>query len=266
MSLKLTILGCGTSSGVPRVGGDWGRCDPANPKNSRLRCSLLVERQNAQGRTTVLVDTSPDLRQQLLTAGAGWLDGVLYTHNHADHTHGIDDLRWVAIYGGRRVDVYYDEGTGAELHRRFGYCFETPPGSFYQPVLRGHRIAPGSPVRIAGEGGEISVLPYLQQHGGMMSLGYRFGAIAYSCDINGLPEESYPHLADLDVWIVDALRYSPNPSHFNLEDSLAAIEKVKPKRAILTHMQGELDYDTLMRELPPGVEPAYDGMVLETEG
>jgi phosphoribosyl 1,2-cyclic phosphate phosphodiesterase len=265
MSLKVTILGSGTSGGTPRIGNRWGACDPANPKNRRLRCSLLVQRETADGVTTVLVDTSPDLRQQLLDAGVGWIDGVLYTHDHADHVHGIDDLRMVAFNGERRVDVYYDPHTGQQLHDRFRYCFETPANGEYPAILRGHEIRPGATVKIEGAGGTIEALPFRQRHGSGFSLGFRIGGLAYSPDVSDLPEESLSALQDLDVWIVDALRYTPHPSHFSLEQALSWIARVKPKRAILTHMHLDLDYATLCRELPTNVEPAYDGMVLEAE-
>jgi phosphoribosyl 1,2-cyclic phosphate phosphodiesterase len=265
MTLKLTILGCGASGGVPRVGNHWGACDPGNPRNRRSRCSLLVERQGAKGETSVLVDTSPDLREQLIEAGAGWLDGVLYTHDHADHTHGIDDLRQVTFNGHRRVDVYYDEATGKLLRSRFAYCFEARPGSDYPPILNGHEIGAGEMVRIDGAGGAIEALPFRQLHGQGESLGFRFGRAAYSPDVSDLPEDSLKVLQGLDLWIVDALRYTPHPSHFSLEQALDWIARLKPKRAVLTHMHGDLDYATLASALPPGVEPAYDGMVLETE-
>ena len=265
MSLQVTILGCGTSGGVPRVGDHWGACDPANPKNRRRRCSLLVERHGAGGETGVLVDTSPDLRQQLLDAGTGWVDGVLYTHDHADHVHGIDDLRQVAFNGRRRVDVYFDEATGKLLRSRFAYCFESPAGSDYPPILRGHEIVAGETVKIGGAGGAIEALPFRQIHGSGETLGFRFGGLAYSPDVSDFPEESLKALHDLDVWIIDALRPAPHPSHFSVEQALAWIARVKPKRAVLTHMHVDLDYATLSRELPQGVEPAYDGMVLTTE-
>ena len=265
MSLQVTILGCGTSGGVPRVGDHWGACDPANPKNRRRRCSLLVERHGAGGETGVLVDTSPDLRQQLLDAGTGWIDGVLYTHDHADHVHGIDDLRQVAFNGRRRVDVYFDEATGKLLRSRFAYCFESPAGSDYPPILRGHEIVAGETVKIGGAGGTIEALPFRQIHGSGETLGFRFGGLAYSPDVSDFPEESLKALHDLDVWVIDALRPAPHPSHFSVEQALAWIARVKPKRAVLTHMHVDLDYATLSRELPQGVEPAYDGMVLTTE-
>jgi phosphoribosyl 1,2-cyclic phosphate phosphodiesterase len=263
MTLELTILGCGTSGGVPRIGNHWGACDAANPKNNRKRCSLLVQRAAAAGETTVMVDTSPDLRQQLLEARVGWLDGVLYTHDHADHTHGIDDLRQVAFNGQRRVDVYYDELTGRQLRERFHYCFKSL--SEYPAILDGHEIRAGERLSISGAGGAIEALPFRQLHGRGESLGFRFGGIAYSPDVSALPEESLEALKDLDVWILDALRYTPHPSHFSVEQALDWIARVKPKRAVLTHMHVDLDYETLARELPQGVEPAYDGMVLSTD-
>lgn len=266
MTLKVTILGCGTSGGVPRVGNIWGDCDPANPKNQRRRCSLLVQRGGEDQQTTVLVDTSPDLREQLLDAGVGWLDGVLYTHDHADHSHGIDDLRMVAYNGRRRVDIYHDEATGQQLKQRFAYCFENQEGSEYPPILEAHTIRAGELMHVAGAGGIIGATSFRQQHGSGETLGFRFGGLAYSPDVNGLPEESLALLHDLEVWIVDALRYSRHPSHFSLEQALQWIERVAPKRAVLTHMHVDLDYETLRRELPDDVEPAYDGMVLAVEG
>jgi len=264
MSLKVTILGCGTSGGVPRIGNEWGACDPNNPKNRRRRCALLVERAGAEGVTRVLVDTPPDLREQLIDVGVGLLDGVLYTHDHADHCHGIDDLRMVAYNGRHRVDVYHDAATGQSLRTRFDYCFETPEGSEYPAVLSAHDVRPGELVRINGAGGVIEAVPFRQRHGGGETLGFRFGGLAYSPDVSDLPEESVPHLAGLDVWIIDALRYTGHPSHFSVEQALAWIERLQPKRAVLTHMHVDLDYETLAGQLPEGVEPAYDGMVLTT--
>jgi phosphoribosyl 1,2-cyclic phosphate phosphodiesterase len=266
MSLKVTILGCGTSGGVPRIGDVWGECDPANPKNRRRRCSILVERQGERGRTAALVDTSPDLRAQLLDAGVGWIDGVLYTHDHADHSHGIDDLRMVMFFGNQRVSVYHDALTGKQLRDRFAYCFEQQAGSDYPPILDAHDITPGQAFSIEGAGGAIEVMPFQQCHGSGQSLGFRFGGLAYSPDMSDLPEESLKLLEDLDIWIIDTLRYTFHPSHLSVEQALAWIERLRPKRAVLTHMNIDLDYDALKRELPPGVEPAYDGMVLTTEG
>jgi phosphoribosyl 1,2-cyclic phosphate phosphodiesterase len=260
MTLRFTILGCGSSAGVPRLGSGWGACDPSNPKNRRRRCSLLVERRGTEGVTRVLVDTSPDVREQLLEADAHHLDGVLFTHEHADHTHGIDDLRAFAIHQRRRIDVHLDAPTSRAMHRRFGYCFETPPGSSYPPILREHRLEPGLPVSISGAGGAITALPVAQEHGDIASLGFRFGPLAYSCDLNGLPAESIAALTDLDVWIVDALRHTPHPSHWSLTDTLGWIERIKPRRAILTNMHVDLDYAALRAKLPSSVEPAFDGM------
>jgi phosphoribosyl 1,2-cyclic phosphate phosphodiesterase len=262
MSLKFTILGCGSSGGVPRPALGWGDCDPTNPKNRRRRTSLLVERRGASGITRVLIDTSPDLREQLIDAEVDWLDGVLYSHEHADHTHGIDDLRALFIKRRRLVDVYLDEQTSKSMHARFGYCFKSPPGSEYPPMLREHGLMAGQPITIGGEGGTITALPILQEHGDISSLGFRFGDLGYSCDLSGMPSESAAALAGLDVWIVDALRYRPHPSHFSLADALAWIERLKPRRAILTNLHGDLDYAVLRKELPPNVEPAFDGMTI----
>ena len=261
MSLTFTILGCGSSMGVPRVALGWGVCDPNNPKNRRRRCSLLVERMNAQGhRTRVLVDCSPDLRMQLLDTEVDWLDGVLITHEHADHTHGIDDLRPLFVNRRSRVDVYLDEPTSRAMHARFAYCFMTPPGSEYPPIATEKRLVPGQPVTIEGQGGPIEALPVLQDHGDIPSLGFRFGNVAYSADIKKLPAESITALSGLDVWIVDALRKTPHPSHFNLDEALEWIARINPKRAILTNLHTDMDYAALRAHLPAAIEPAYDQM------
>jgi phosphoribosyl 1,2-cyclic phosphate phosphodiesterase len=263
MTLRFTILGCGSSTGVPRVGGDWGQCNPANPRNRRRRCSLLVERTGFGGQTTVLIDTSPDLREQLLDAGVTALDAVLYTHDHADHTHGIDDLRMLSYAARRKINIYADERTLAILRQRFDYCFETPAGSGYPPIVRAHELLLTRPLALSGAGGEIVFQPFRQLHGDIESLGFRIGGLAYSSDLHDLPEESLRHLEGLDVWIVDALRYVPHPSHFHLDRALSWIERLKPKRAILTHLHIDLDYDALRAVLPGHVVPAHDGMVIE---
>lgn len=264
MTLAFTILGCGSSMGVPRVALGWGSCDPNNPKNRRRRCSLLVERMNPAGHVTrVLVDCSPDLRYQLLDTEVDWLDGVLITHEHADHTHGIDDLRPLFVHKRRRVDVYLDEPTSRAMHARFGYCFMTPPGSEYPPIAHEKRLVAGEPVTIEGQGGPIEALPILQQHGDIPSLGFRIGNVAYSADIKNLPEQSLALMQGLDVWIVDALRKAPHPSHLNLAEALGWIERVKPKRAILTNLHTDMDYATLRAELPANIEPAFDMMRFE---
>ena len=262
MSYRLTILGCGSSGGVPRVGTMWGACDPENPKNSRRRCSVLVERLTGGARTAVLVDTSPDLREQLLAVRLEAVDGVLFTHDHADHTHGIDDLRMVAYAMKKRVDCYFDPVTKASLVERFAYCFKTQPGSSYAPILTARDALPGKMLTIDGRAGPVAVMPLKQEHGDIVSMGYRFGGLAYSPDVSDIPEVTLPLLQDLDVWIVDSLRYTPHPSHFHVKRALEWIERLKPKRAILTHMTADIDYETLRRELPPNVEPAYDGMVV----
>ena len=262
--LVFTILGCGSSAGVPRIGNIWGACDPEEPRNRRRRCSLLVRRVAVDGASTnVLVDTTPDMRMQLLDAGIDHLDGVLYTHSHADHIHGIDDLRALAISQGKRIDIYADRPTSARLHQAFEYCFTTPPGSNYPPILTEHRIAAGRPVTITGPGGEVTAVPVRQYHGEMEALGFRFATVGYSSDIIGLPEESVPLLKGLDVWIVDALRHARHPSHFSLTDALDWIERLKPRRAILTNMHIDMDYETLRRTLPDGIEPGYDNLTFE---
>jgi len=265
VSLRFTILGCGSSGGVPRIGNIWGACDPTNPKNRRRRCALLVERFGKGGRTSVLIDTPTDLREQLLDARVERLDGVLYTHDHADHTHGIDDLRGIAFATKRRVAVYAAEETRAVLMRRFDYCFTQPEGSLYPAILEARELRPGEAVTIAGDGGPIEAMPVLQEHGSGVTLGFRFGGIAYSPDVSGMPETSAALLAGLDVWIVDALRSQPHPTHFSVNQALDWIGRLGVRRGILTHMTSELDYDALRRRLPDNVEPAYDGMVIEVE-
>jgi phosphoribosyl 1,2-cyclic phosphate phosphodiesterase len=265
MTFKFTILGCGSSGGVPRPALGWGDCDPANPRNRRRRTSLLVERRGTGGVTRVLIDTSPDLREQLLDAEVDWLDGVLYSHEHADHTHGIDDLRGLFIKQRQRIDVYLDEHTAKVMHARFGYCFKSPPGSEYPPIVTEHRLAAGQPIAVHGQGGLVTALPILQQHGDIASFGFRFGKFAYSCDLSGMPPESVAALANLDVWIVDALRYRSHPSHFSLADALAWIERLKPRRAILTNLHADLDYDAVRKAVPPHVEPAFDRMTVTVD-
>jgi phosphoribosyl 1,2-cyclic phosphate phosphodiesterase len=264
VTTRFTILGCGSSMGVPRVALGWGACDPNNPKNRRRRCSLLVEKIAGQGRTTrVLVDASPDLRDQLLGAGIEELDAVLLTHEHADHTHGIDDLRPFFVRTRKPVDIYMDEPTSRAMHARFGYCFRTPAGSQYPAILREHRLTPGKAVSPAGKGGAIEVLPILQDHGDIPSLGFRFGDLAYSCDIKALPPESLPLMAGVAIWIVDALRIQDHPSHMNLAESLDWIGRVKAKQAVLTNLHSDLDYEALRAQLPAHIVPAFDGMTIE---
>lgn len=266
-TLEVTLLGSGSSTGVPRIGGpdgagDWGACDPSNPKNRRRRCSILVRRKSAHGETTVLVDTSPDIREQLLDARCGRIDGVLITHNHADQTHGLDDVRAVAYAARARIPLYGDRKTLDGLLTRFGYIFETPPGSGYPPIMTAHEIAPGRALEIKGPGGVIPVLPFWQEHGNFGALGFRFGPLAYSSDVNALPEESFAALEGISCWIVDALRYTPHPTHSHVAMTLEWIERLKVKHAVLTNLHIDLDYEKLRHELPSGVEPAFDGLRL----
>lgn len=263
MSLSLTILGCGSSGGVPRVAQGWGACDPTNPRNRRRRCAALVSREAPQGRTLALVDTGPDMRDQLIEAGVAHLDGVMLSHEHADHTHGIDDLRPIAIATHKRVDVHMDDATSRVMRHRFAYIFESPPGSSYPPIVNEKRLTAGETCVVEGQGGPIEATPFDLEHGDITALGFRFGALAYTPDLNGVPAQSRRFLDDLEVWVIDALRYTRHPSHFSLDEALAWIEMVKPRRAVLTNLHTDLDYETLRRRLPNGVVPAYDGMVIE---
>jgi phosphoribosyl 1,2-cyclic phosphate phosphodiesterase len=264
MSLSVRILGCGSSAGVPRVGQGWGACDPANPKNRRRRCAVLVSRRSDGAPPThVLIDAGPDLREQMLDAGVDRLDAILMTHAHADHCHGVDDVRPLVIAMKRRIDIHMDAPTSAELRAKFAYVFETPPGSFYPPLLLEHRLVAGRSVTLAGPGGEVEALPFRLEHGEIDALGFRIGAMAYTPDVNAIPPESLAALENLDLWIVDALRYTAHPSHFSLPETLEWIGRLKPRRAVLTNMHVDLDFETLRRELPARVEPAYDGMTIE---
>ncbi len=259
--LRVTILGCGSSGGVPRLGGDWGACDPAEPRNQRRRCSILVERIEGAARTAVLIDTSPDMRAQLLDAGVGWLDGVVYTHAHADHAHGIDDLRMVVFNRRARLPVWADEKTADSLLTRFAYAFVQPAGSMYPPILDLSTI--NGPFEVDGPAGPIPFRPFTVQHGRIEALGLRFHDVAYLPDVSEIPDVSWPSLDGLDLWILDALRYAPHPSHVHLERSLEWIARVRPRSAVLTNMHIDLDYATVSREVPPGVVPAHDGLTLE---
>jgi len=250
--MKLRILGCGTSSGVPRVGNDWGDCDPAEPRNRRSRVAIAVE----HGDTRVLVDTGPDLREQLLSAGICDVDAVIWTHDHADHCHGIDDLRQVYHARGAPVEGYARPDTLDVLQTRFAYAFEGKAG--YPPVVTANPL----PDRLLL--GKIVLRIVDQPHGATTSAGIRFDvdgkSIGYSTDVNRLTDAMVDLFGGVDIWVVDALRRRPHPSHASLSEALGWIEVVQPARAILTHMDQSMDYAPLAAELPPGVEPGYDGM------
>jgi phosphoribosyl 1,2-cyclic phosphate phosphodiesterase len=259
-TLSITILGCGSSGGVPRLGGHWGACDSTNPRNSRRRCSILVTREDAGEATRVLIDTTPDMRAQLLDAGIGKLDAVLYTHAHADHVHGIDDLRMIVHNMRHRLPVWADPDTADSLLSRFAYAFTQPHGSVYSPICTLSTIE--GPVNITGPGGDITFTPFTVRHGPTNALGFRIGNTAYLPDVSDIPDEVWPLLENLDCWIVDALRYTPHPTHSHLEKTLAWIDRVKAQTAVLTNMHIDLDYATLEGEIPAHVTPAYDGMNL----
>ena len=261
--LTFTILGCGSSGGVPRLGGLWGDCDPTNPKNRRTRCSLLAERTTDQGTTRVLIDTSPDMRQQLLNAGVGQLDAVLFTHGHADHVHGIDDLRMIVFNQKTRVPVWADGPTQERLYGSFGYAFIQPAGSNYPPILDMFTI--DGDVTISGAGGDITFTPFEVEHGTIDALGFRIKNVAYLPDVATIPDASWSFVLNLDLWIVDALRRTPHPTHAHLERTLEWIEQVKPKQAVLTNMHIDLDYETLKAETPDHITPAFDGMKIELD-
>lgn len=252
--MKITILGCGSSGGVPTITGDWGQCDPANPKNRRRRSSILMEIREYN----LLIDTSPDLRIQLLDAGVDRIDGVFFTHAHADHIMGLDELRQIYLKHRQVIPFYGDQGTLGDIETMFGYAI-SPKDANYISFVKPHLIE-GS-----FDFNHIRVIPFAQNHGNLPSLGYRIGNFAYSTDFNKIPEESLEFLQDLDLWIVDCLRFEPHPTHSHFDATMALIEKVKPKRAILTHMTQGLDYTSLKALLPEHVEPAYDGMAFTLE-
>lgn len=260
MSLTVTVLGCGSSGGVPRVGSGWGACDPAEPRNRRRRCSAMVERHGSAGVTRVLIDTSPDLREQLLSTNVDHIDAVLYTHEHADHTHGIDDLRPLSMRMRKAINVYANRTTGEFLRETFGYCFATPLDSEYPPFLIEHRLEAGHATEIHGAGGTITTIPFRMQHGRVEAYGFRIGNFAYATDINHMPEASLPYVMGLEVLIVDALRQTPHATHFSVPEALALVDRVTPRRVVLTNLHTDLDYASLSATLPAGVEPAYDGL------
>jgi phosphoribosyl 1,2-cyclic phosphate phosphodiesterase len=262
--LRFTILGCGSSPGVPRINGDWGNCDPENPRNRRTRTAAMVERVADDGSTTrVVIDTGPDFRAQMLAANVQRLDAVVYTHPHADHIHGIDDLRGFWLEQRELIDIFADVPTLTRLKQAFGYCFETPPGGSYPPIVRAHLIDAPAPFTVEGAGGDITFEPLPQIHGDIVSLGFRIGRLAYCPDVSDFPPATVERLRGLDLLIIDALQYKTHPSHFSLGEALQWIDRLKPGSAVLTHMHTPLDYETVVAETPDVVEPAYDGMVLE---
>jgi phosphoribosyl 1,2-cyclic phosphate phosphodiesterase len=253
--MRVTVLGCGPSTGVPVIGGNWGRCDPGDRRNRRRRVSVLVE----VGSVVILIDTSPDLREQLLDAGVTWIDAVVLTHAHADHLHGIDDLRSVNRLMRSAISLYADGQTLAEIGRRFGYVLKPveEAGRFYKPTLTPHEIV--GPFEIRG----IPVVPFAQDHGFSTTLGVRIGGMAYSTDVTELDDNAFAAVEGVELWIVDCLRREPHPTHSDLTKTLSWIARVQPRRAVLTHMDQSLDYRELSAELPSGVEPGYDGLVVE---
>ena len=259
--LRFHILGCGSSGGVPRIGGHWGDCDPTNPRNRRRRCSMLVERETDQGITRVLIDTSPDMREQLMDAGVGALDGVIYTHSHADHVHGVDDLRMVVFNMRERVNVWADQATCDALLDRFGYVFIQPEGSSYPPILNLNLL--DGPVTITGAGGDISFTPFEVEHGRIDALGFRIRDLVYLPDVSAMNDAAWNVVSGADCWVLDALRRDPHPTHSHLEQSLQWIEQSGVPNAVLTNMHIDLDYETVLEETPDHIEPAFDGMVIE---
>lgn len=262
-TLRLTILGCASSPGVPRINGDWGACDPSNAKNRRTRSAALVERIAVTGRTVVALDCGPDFHHQMLRASVTRLDAVALTHPHADHFHGIDDLRGYMLAQQTRIPVYADEATHERVLEAFRYCFETPPSSNYPPIVRHVAIVPGESFTVDGPGGPITLAPFRQQHGSIHSLGFRIGPIAYCSDVSDFPADAITAIEGTRHLVIDALQYKPHPSHLSVEQALEWIERFGVENATLTHMHTPLDYDTLCHELPAKVRPGYDGMTIE---
>jgi phosphoribosyl 1,2-cyclic phosphate phosphodiesterase len=259
-TLRFTILGCGSSGGVPRLGNQWGDCDPEEPRNYRRRCSLLIEQEAEAGTTRVLIDASPDLRAQLLDAGVGALDAVIFTHSHADHVHGLDDLRMIVFNMKARLPVWADGDTQNALFSRFGYAFVQPEGSPYPPILDMHTI--DGDVTIDGAGGAVTLRPFEVSHGSIEALGFRINDLAYLPDVESIPDEVWPMLEGLDCWIVDALRRTPHPTHSHLAQTLDWLHRAAPRRGILTNMHIDMDYQTLVEETPDFITPAYDMMTV----
>lgn len=260
--MRLTILGSGGSTGVPGVGTGWGKCDPNNPKNRRTRPSVLIENEGS----TVLVDTSPDMREQLITHNINHIDGLLLTHSHADHLHGIDDIRGLNRVMNAPIDLYTNEATLRDVEKRFGYVLEpiqvdqdNPIVSYYKPVLTPHEIDGGDEFTIKS----IPIQVMDQDHGFSRTLGFRFGPIAYTTDLKHLSEHAIEVLQGIHTWVIGAPIQFEHPTHVSVEGALEWIEMIKPQRAVITHLSALLDFETLSKGLPSRVEVAYDGMVLE---
>ncbi|MEE2524952.1 MBL fold metallo-hydrolase [Hyphobacterium sp. HN65] len=268
---KVTILGCGSSGGVPRPDGDWGACDPGNPKNRRRRCSILVEYADTDAqfdtgeRTRIVVDTSPDFREQMLSAGVKRLDGVIFTHDHADQTHGIDDLRPYVLRARKRMPVWMLPETASSLTKRFKYIFTAREGSPYPAILDLTLVdAEHQDFHIPGPGGDMPVQMARLEHGGIIAAGYRFGPFAYSPDVSGIPDASFALVRNIPCWIVDALRETPHPTHASVSDALDWLERSMAGKGILTNLHVDLDYAALSERLPEIVTPAYDGMTVDS--
>ncbi|MEE9273358.1 MAG: MBL fold metallo-hydrolase [Robiginitomaculum sp.] len=273
MSMKITILGCGSSGGVPRVGGDWGACDPLEPKNRRRRCSIVIEYWEGEAlppqdeRTITLVDTSPDLREQLLAADIRHIDAVLYTHDHGDQTHGIDDLRAIAYKNRTRIPVYMDKTTRDDLHTRFSYCFEKPDGRVHPPILETQKlISDGSHISVSGAGGTCQFEAFEVGHGSISAFGFKIGdKIAYTPDVKEITDAVLKRINGLDLWILDALRYHSHPTHAHADQSLSWAAITKTKKLILTNLHIDMDYKTANRELPGTQCLAHDGMIIHID-
>tara|TARA_Y100000590_G_scaffold470715_1_gene668347 strand:- start:10282 stop:11094 length:813 start_codon:yes stop_codon:yes gene_type:complete len=258
--IKITILGCGSSTGVPRVGNEWGDCDPSIPENKRNRCSLLIEKINNNKKTTIVIDTGPDFRHQMNSSNVKKIDAIFYTHEHADHTHGIDDVRMYALRDKTRIDIYASRNTSNNLKHKFGYCFSSKNDSSYPPILRLNEIREEKTYLISGEGGDIKITPILQNHGNINSFGYKVKNFVYSSDLNDIPQNSLKYIQDIELWIVDSLRWNWHPTHFNVDSAVEWTNKLNVKNSILTNLHIDLDYNKLSKYLPSHIKPAYDGL------
>ena len=257
------IIGCGSTTGFPRIGNDWGDCDSKNKKNNRNRCSLLIERYSEDQVTRVVIDTGPDLRIQLNSVNAMMIDAVFYTHEHADHTHGIDDLRVFSIRKREKINIFASKSTSHYLEKKFGYCFKTPKESSYPAILSMNIIEKGLKYIVSGKGGDIIIEPFELVHGDIKSFGFKINDFAYSPDVSFIPLESHKYVQGLEYWVIDALRWDKHPTHFSVDEALELIAKFNVKNGILTNMHIDLDYNVLIDYLPKNVEPGYDGLCLD---